>query len=72
MCVPAARGVALTLTLTLTLFWAAAMAALVFKVGTLFVRTLAKPLSNRFESYVMGHPKMRKRARTQTPCSCRP
>jgi hypothetical protein len=36
------------------------MAALLFKVGTLFVRTLAKPLSNRFETYVMSHPKMRK------------
>ncbi len=43
------------------------MAALVFKVGTLFVRTLAKPLSNRFQSYVLGHPKMRQQVQPLHP-----
>lgn len=35
------------------------MAALLFKVFTLALRTAAKPLSNRFEKYVMQHPVLR-------------
>lgn len=35
--------------------------ALIFKVGTLFIKTASKPLANRFQSYVLGHPASRKR-----------
>jgi Optic atrophy 3 protein (OPA3) len=36
------------------------MAALLFKVGTLGIKTLAKPLATRFQSYVLGHPVLRR------------
>eukprot|EP00798_Chlamydomonas_sp_ICE-L_P008686 gene8686-34133_t len=32
------------------------MAALVFKVGTLILKQVAKPMANRFQAYVMSHP----------------
>jgi Optic atrophy 3 protein (OPA3) len=35
--------------------------ALVFKVGTLFIKTASKPLANRFQRWVLGHPEGRKR-----------
>ncbi len=35
--------------------------ALVFKVGTLFIKTASKPLANRFQKWVLGHPVYRKR-----------
>ncbi|KAG7673117.1 hypothetical protein Ndes2526B_g05309 [Nannochloris sp. 'desiccata'] len=35
------------------------MASLVFKVVTLTVKTVAKPLAGQFEKYVMGHPVLR-------------
>ncbi len=36
------------------------MAAFVFKVFTLTIRTIAKPLSKRVEAYVLDHPTLRK------------
>lgn len=36
------------------------MAALVFKVGLLTMKTAAKPLAKQFESFVMGHPLLRR------------
>lgn len=36
-----------------------AMVALIFKVFTLTLKTVSKPLASRFEQYVMGHPKLR-------------
>jgi hypothetical protein len=38
---------------------AAVMAALVFKVGALAMKTLAKPLGDRFKNWVMTHPQYR-------------
>mmetsp|Transcript_23473 Transcript_23473/g.51528 ORF Transcript_23473/g.51528 Transcript_23473/m.51528 type:complete len:185 (+) Transcript_23473:144-698(+) len=38
------------------------MAALVIKVGALLLKTLAKPLSTRFQNYVMEHPLAREQA----------
>ena len=38
------------------------MAALIFKVGTLAVKTLAKPFGARFEYYIMNHPVARQKA----------
>ena len=35
------------------------MAALLFKVFTLTIRTAAKPLAGRFQSYVIDHPTLR-------------
>uniref|UniRef100_A0A7R9V0X5 OPA3-like protein n=1 Tax=Chlamydomonas euryale TaxID=1486919 RepID=A0A7R9V0X5_9CHLO len=35
------------------------MAALVFKLGALVLRTVAKPLGNRFQAYIMDHPTAR-------------
>lgn len=35
------------------------MASLVFKVVTLTLKTVSKPLASRFEQYVMGHPTLR-------------
>lgn len=35
------------------------MAALVFKVGALALKTLAKPLGDRFKNWVMTHPQYR-------------
>lgn len=35
------------------------MAALVFKVGALAMKTLAKPLGDRFKNWVMKHPQYR-------------
>jgi uncharacterized membrane protein YbaN (DUF454 family) len=35
------------------------MAALVFKVGALAMKTLAKPLGDRFKNWVMTHPQYR-------------
>lgn len=35
------------------------MAALVFKVGALALKTLAKPLGDRFKNWVMMHPQYR-------------
>lgn len=35
------------------------MAALVFKVGALALKTLAKPLGDRFKNWVMTHPNYR-------------
>lgn len=35
--------------------------ALVFKVGTLFIKTASKPLANRFQKWVLGHPTGRQR-----------
>ena len=35
------------------------LATLLFKVGTLAIRTAAKPLANRFQAYVLGHPQFR-------------
>ena len=35
------------------------MAALVFKVGALALKTLAKPLGDRFRNWVMTHPQYR-------------
>lgn len=35
--------------------------ALVFKVGTLFIKTASKPLANRFQKWVLGHPVYRNR-----------
>lgn len=36
------------------------MAAFLFKVFTLTIRTVAKPLSKQVEAYVLKHPKLRK------------
>ena len=36
------------------------MAAFLFKVFTLTIRTVAKPLSKRVEAYVLEHPKLRR------------
>ena len=36
------------------------MAAFLFKVFTLTIRTIAKPLSKRVEAYVLEHPTLRK------------
>ena len=30
-----------------------------FKVGTLFIKTAAKPLAGRFQKWVLGHPTSR-------------
>ncbi len=35
------------------------MAALLFKVGTLVLKTAAKPLGDRFKNWVMAHPQYR-------------
>jgi hypothetical protein len=35
------------------------MAALVFKVGALALKTMAKPLGDRFKNWVMTHPQYR-------------
>mmetsp|Transcript_2069 Transcript_2069/g.6124 ORF Transcript_2069/g.6124 Transcript_2069/m.6124 type:complete len:174 (-) Transcript_2069:3645-4166(-) len=35
--------------------------ALVFKVGTLFIKTASKPLAGRFQKWVLGHPTYRKK-----------
>jgi hypothetical protein len=35
------------------------MATMVFKVFTLTLKTISKPLASRFEQYVMGHPVLR-------------
>lgn len=35
--------------------------AFVFKVGTLFIKTASKPLANRFQSFILGHPVSRER-----------
>ena len=35
------------------------MATLLFKVGTLALRTASKPVANRFQAYVLGHPRFR-------------
>ena len=35
------------------------MAAFLFKVFTLTIRTIAKPLSRRVEAYVLDHPTLR-------------
>ena len=35
------------------------MAALLFKVFTLTIRTAAKPLAGRFQNYVIDHPTLR-------------
>lgn len=35
------------------------MATLLVKVFALTLKTVAKPLANRFEAYVMGHPRFR-------------
>ncbi len=35
--------------------------ALVFKVGTLFIKTASKPLAGRFQKWVLGHPTYRQR-----------
>jgi hypothetical protein len=35
------------------------MAALVFKVGALALKTMAKPLGDRFKNWVMMHPQYR-------------
>lgn len=45
--------------------------ALVFKVGTLFIKTASKPLANRFQKWVLGHPVGRQRviALAQVGCS---
>mmetsp|Transcript_31258 Transcript_31258/g.79716 ORF Transcript_31258/g.79716 Transcript_31258/m.79716 type:complete len:188 (-) Transcript_31258:359-922(-) len=40
------------------------MAAIFIKVGALALKTLAKPLSNRFQAYVMSHPQARQKAIT--------
>ncbi|GAX82960.1 hypothetical protein CEUSTIGMA_g10387.t1 [Chlamydomonas eustigma] len=40
------------------------MAAILVKVGSLALKTLAKPLSNYFTAYVMGHPEARQYAIT--------
>lgn len=37
------------------------MAAVIFKVALLTLKTAAKPLAKQFESLVMSHPVMRKR-----------
>ncbi|GBF91036.1 hypothetical protein Rsub_03891 [Raphidocelis subcapitata] len=36
------------------------MAALVFKLGTLAMKTLSKPLADRFRTWVMSHPQHRR------------
>lgn len=41
------------------LWIAVSMAALVFKVGALALKTLAKPLGDRFKNWVMTHPQYR-------------
>ena len=45
--------------------------ALVFKVGTLFIKTASKPLATRVQRWVLGHPEGRKRviALAQVRCS---
>lgn len=35
------------------------MAALVFKIFTLTIRTAAKPLAGRFQAWVLEHPTLR-------------
>ncbi len=35
------------------------MAALLFKVFTLSIRTAAKPLAGRFQAWVLDHPTLR-------------
>ena len=37
------------------------MAAFLFKVFTLTLRTAAKPLANRFQAFVLSHPTLRPR-----------
>lgn len=51
-------------------------AALLIKVGALLLKTMAKPLSTRFEKWVMSHPVARQRivhaAQVRAPgCRCR-
>lgn len=36
------------------------MAAFIFKVFTLTIRTVSKPLAARVQNYVLQHPKLRK------------
>ena len=36
------------------------MAALVFKLGALMMKTLSKPLADRFKTWVMSHPQYRR------------
>ncbi|KAK9827847.1 hypothetical protein WJX74_005325 [Apatococcus lobatus] len=45
--------------ISMTLPEVSKLATLLFKVGTLAIRTAAKPLANRFQAYVLGHPHFR-------------
>ena len=50
------------------------MAAFLFKVFTLTLRTAAKPLANRFQAFVLSHPTLRPRVVKLAqvwPCFCR-
>ena len=49
------------------------MAAFLFKVFTLTLRTAAKPLANRFQAFVLSHPTLRPRVVKLAqvgPCIC--
>jgi hypothetical protein len=46
------------------------MAALLVKVGTVLLKQLAKPLSSRFQAYVMSHPVARTHAINASQVTC--